>query len=338
MDCKNKKINVSTNPLFNVMNSNVVFKCVNLLNDSLTINGANTFKKKTSDKIIEFLNCVGITEPYVDSNAYYLFDFNKEQMAKPILNTPVNLPESDGERVWLCNMINDERIKLFLDDDEIKCLKEELQDKYATENTLCCYQENYTPKNKDKLTDDFISNFKALTKAIREHRQISFDYTTSSDKKVFSNNNVTPYKIEYQVTDGRFCLVFGSTRMIKAYISSISNIQILQPCSGSSDFLTAINDSVRKNKPITLTVYNRNNAIDRVMYLFMAQTHTITNIQYNDCENHTISNIKEFDMSLEYFRFEENEIIGKILSLGPNVKVQQPQRIVAEIKKRISQM
>ena len=237
-----------------------------------------------------------------------------------IQNIPT-MPLSILQKRWLKALCNDKRIKLFVDDEVLAKLKLQLRDvePLFTENDYYLY---------DKYSDgdpydysEYVKNFRTVLEAIHQKKTISVEYTGRfGQQKRF---NCAPYKIEYSEKDDKFRLI---SKVINRH--SILMIARINSCELTEN--SKVDDISEEDLPenrrtsVTLEIYDERKAMERVMLAFAHFEKSA--VQISD---------DVYRLTLNYDSFDETELVVRVLSFGPMVKVIKPQRFVDLVKERI---
>ena len=218
-------------------------------------------------------------------------------------------------------LCNDKRIKLFVDDEVLAKLKLQLRDvdPLFTENDYYLY---------DKYSDgdpydysEYVKNFRTVLEAIHQKKTISVEYTGRfGQQKRF---NCAPYKIEYSEKDDKFRLISKVKNR-----HSILNIARINSCELTEN--SNVDDIFEEDLPenrrtsVILEIYDERKAMERVMLAFAHFEKSA--VQISD---------DVYQLTLNYDSFDETELVVRVLSFGPMVKVIEPQRFVDLVKERI---
>lgn len=237
-----------------------------------------------------------------------------------IQNIPT-MPLSILQKRWLKALCNDKRIKLFVDDEVLAKLKLQLRDvdPLFTENDYYLY---------DKYSDgdpydysEYVKNFRTVLEAIHQKKTISVEYTGRfGQQKRF---NCAPYKIEYSEKDDKFRLISKVKNR-----HSILNIARINSCELTEN--SKVDDISEEDLPenrrtsVTLEIYDERKAMERVMLAFAHFEKSA--VQISD---------DVYRLTLNYDSFDETELVVRVLSFGPMVKVIKPERFVDLVKERI---
>lgn len=172
----------------------------------------------------------------------------------------------------------------------------------------------------DPYTDDnYIANFRTILKALNENKSISIAY--NSAKGVIQEGIYIPIKLEYSPKDDKFRLICtGSYDTIIINVERMTACKIKDNCEGISKNL-----GKRMEKSLVLLIKDKRNALERCMLHFAflkKETKQIDELTY--------------EMKLYYYQEDETEVLIRILSFGPFIKVIEPISFIALIKERIT--
>lgn len=244
----------------------------------------------------------------------------KKDYSTNIQNIPT-MPLSVLQKRWLKALCNDKRIRLFVSDEVLERLKNQLQDVEAlfNENDYYLY-DKYS--DGDPYDDpDYIKNFRTVLEAIHQKKTISVEYTGRfGQQKRF---NCAPYKIEYSEKDDKFRLISKVKNR-----HSILNIARINSCELTEN--SKVDDISEEDLPdnrrtsVTFEIYDERKAMERVMLAFAHFEKSA--VQISD---------EVYRLTLNYDSFDETELVVRVLSFGPMVKVIEPQSFVKLIQERI---
>ena len=245
----------------------------------------------------------------------------KKDYSTNITNTPT-MPLTILQKQWLKTILADRHFNLFVTD-EVKALIE--KDLYEvkplfTEKDFYLYDkyEDGDPYDDKK----YIQNFKTVLKAIHQNKKVNVEYTGrfgQTKRFIF-----LPYKIEYSQKDDKFrCLSKIKNRHATLNIARIKNCEIAD-VSNAED----IKDSdfpYNGRASVTLEIYDDRKAMERMMLAFAHFEKSAIQINENT-----------YRLTLNYDTFDETELVIRLLSFGPMVKVIEPQSFIDLVKERIS--
>ena len=245
----------------------------------------------------------------------------KKDYSTNIQNIPT-MPLSVLQKRWLKALCNDKRIRLFVSDEVLERLKNQLQDVEAlfNENDYYLY-DKYS--DGDPYDDpDYIKNFRTVLEAIHQKKTISVEYTGRfGQQKRFI---CAPYKIEYSEKDDKFRIISKVRNR-----HSILNIARINSCELTDN--SKVDDISEEDLPdnrrtsVTLEIYDERKAMERVMLAFAHFEKSA--VQISD---------DVYQLTLNYDSFDETELVVRVLSFGPMVKVLEPESFRNLIQERIS--
>ncbi len=163
--------------------------------------------------------------------------------------------------------------------------------------------------------------FQVILRAIYEKRMIEETYCTNDDPTVHTAVSV-PYRLEYNVYDGRWWLISYHWEQNRAIKSSLYNIKAAQLGERHRISEQTIQKAIMKNvveEPVKLRVTNIKNGLERCFLTFENML---------DISAYQIDREKgEYELQFCFFRWDENIIIRKLLYLGECVTVISPDSI-----------
>ena len=244
----------------------------------------------------------------------------KKDYSTNIQNIPT-MPLSVLQKRWLKALCNDKRIRLFVSDEVLERLKNQLQDVEAlfNENDYYLY-DKYS--DGDPYDDpDYIKNFRTVLEAIHQKKTISVEYTGRfGQQKRFI---CAPYKIEYSEKDDKFRIISKVRNR-----HSILNIARINSCELTEN--SKVDDISEEDLPdnrrtnVILEIYDERKAMERVMLAFAHFEKSA--VQISD---------DIYRLTLNYDSFDETELVVRVLSFGPMIKVLEPENFRNLIQERI---
>ncbi|URZ17563.1 hypothetical protein CLFE_036160 [Clostridium felsineum DSM 794] len=233
------------------------------------------------------------------------------------------------EKAWLKNMLEHKDIKNILRSSTIEKLKNAICDVDAPIINEIVHITNQSKAYSVKSTEEFEENFRKLLKAISEEKSVRYRGMNKYGNGYF-DKSAFPIRLEYSLRDERFRVSMYSTdenRFVMSDIFSMSDIKIYENINSNikrEDILKKLRSQKYSKEPIIMEVIDKKFAMERCFMSFSELE------RYSRC----ISKDK-YELKLFYYTFEEEEIIRKILALGPYVKVLEPEKIRNEIIRRI---
>ncbi len=230
----------------------------------------------------------------------------------PIKNPPAT-PLTDLQKRWLKAVSLDSRIKLF------ECDFDFLED---VEPLFT--EEDYYIFDKYSDGDDFedaeyIKNFRKILEAIKLRQPLRIKMTNR--KGSFSEECVIPEHLEYSEKDDKFRLIASGNRFCRTI-----NLGRIISCEYASDNIpeSGISHDSSAEKCVTLTLSDSRNTLERAMLHFSHFRKEAVRMDENN-----------YRLRINYSKDDETELVIRILSFGPTVKVTEPESFVNLIKDRL---
>jgi hypothetical protein len=239
------------------------------------------------------------------------------------------LPLTTLEKRWIKAICLDSRFNLFFSPN----LKDELLNKLTTTEPL--YKEEDFKYIDQCLDGDpfnelqYQNNFKTVLMALQKKRIVQISFVSGKHNK--HSGYYVPIKLEYSAKDNKFrvyCAKVSHKQINSCYIINMARIKAVQMGGKYDKPLPTIKsymDSLRCKEPIVVEVSQERNALERFMLEFSCYE---KRAEFD--EQTGICTVK-----LYYQALDETELLIKILSFGPVVKVIGPQSFVQLITKRI---
>lgn len=234
-----------------------------------------------------------------------------ENFGTPIVNKPT-MPLTDIQKMWLKGLLSDPRIQLF------EPSMEGLEDvEPLFDNGTFVYFDRYT--DGDPFEDEiYKKHFRQVLGGLKEKRKLRIEFNGKNSRQV---QIIIPEKLEYSPKDDKFRLLGVATNGLPYII----NIVTIISCEVGERFDETEHKKCEARKEmVVFKLIDERNALERVMLHFSDLEKETTKIT----ENHYI-------VKLKYYKNDETEILIRILSFGPMVKVVEPVSFVELIKERI---
>ena len=233
------------------------------------------------------------------------------------LRTPIKavptMPLTTLQKRWLKALLQDPRIKLF---DPCVTGLEDVEPLYAQGTFV--YFDKYL--DGDPYTDpDYIACFKLILRAIREHRKLRIRFKGHTG--IRHSMECIPYRMEYSEKDDKFRVLVSRKGQ-----ASIINLVRVRSCELLDEYeLDGYHEPKPKLREMVLDLYDERNALERVL------------LHFSHFEKETVRlGNKHYQIKLRYEREDETELLIRVLSFGPVLKVSAPSVIVDAVKERLS--
>lgn len=251
-----------------------------------------------------FLNII----PAIENEEWQLIN---RELKTPIKHIP-NMPVTALQKRWLKSISLDPRIKLFnvnfdfLDD---------VEPLFTTEDYVVFDKYN---DGDDYDSEEYINNFHRVMGAIHNMKNISIIYENRKGEDI--SLTCTPYQMEYSQKDDKFrVLVTGCKNAETINVGRIKKCEVAE-----IELLGEVTPKKKKTNYFVMELINQRNALERVMLHFAhfkKEAEKIADSVYR--------------VKVYYRKDDETELVIRVLSFGPFVKVTEPYGFVELIKERL---
>ena len=250
---------------------------------------------------------------------------DEDRYLKSIIGLPVKQCLSMAERLYLKAILNTKYAKLFMTDNGIEMLMDELKDV-----PQISFDELFVslPDRSNRKMIGLPEKIRMLLKAIRSNREIF--YSNKTNKETYINKHGFPVRIEYSVRNDKLWLSLWSTeeqRPVKLNIHTMYDIGFTDNKWNEKKTPCEMMETKRCEQPIFIEFHekDKNNIFERALMCFSAYDVEINGIIDG-----------QYSLTIMYYDFDKEDILDNIMSFGPFCKVISPPEIVDEIKNRIN--
>ena len=229
----------------------------------------------------------------------------------PLRNEP-EMPLTDLEKSWLKAICQDPRVKLFDPPEE-----EWPEIIPLFEPDFFVYYDRYG--DGDPFEDpDYIRHFRTVRQGLITGRKLDIEFQGLSHLR---RKILIPDRLEYSPKDDKFRLITGfRDRTVTVNLSRLDSLQLLEPWDES-----AYHPPCEREMKLVMDLYDARNALERAM------------LHFSDLEKETVRTGEDtYRIRLVYRRDDEPEILIRILSFGPMLKVVEPESFVRQIRERLN--
>ena len=230
----------------------------------------------------------------------------------PIRHKPQR-PLSLLEKQWLKALLLDPRIRLFGPSEEGL---EDVEPLFTPDQFI--YFDRYA--DGDDYTDPcYIERFRTILQAMREKRRLRVRFHSYLGAR--QSCVCIPYRLEYSSKDDKFRLLTAFRgRPVTVNLSRMTAVQILGPWT-EEEYCPPR----EREKTLVMELYDNRNALERAM------------LHFSDLEKETERiGDRRYRITLHYRQGDETEILIRILSFGPVLKVTEPASMAAQIRQRLA--
>lgn len=227
---------------------------------------------------------------------------------RSVLKHPPELPLSLLEKRWLKSISLDPRIGLFQPDFHGL---EDVEPLFTPDDFV--FFDRY--QDGDPYTDPtYIQNFRLLLRAIQEKREVRLVLDSSRQPLYFC----IPFRLEYSEKDDRFrLLAVHNGHGMTLNLSKIQECTLLEQTQLPPY-------SLPKKRQLTIEVTDERNTLERAMLHFSHFEKQAVRLDGNT-----------YQITLWYEPRDEQEILIRVLSFGPTVRVISPDSVIQQLQCRI---
>ncbi|MEE0771919.1 MAG: WYL domain-containing protein [Anaerovoracaceae bacterium] len=236
-----------------------------------------------------------------------------DDYSTPVKNCP-DMPLTNIQKRWLKSILNDPKIKLF--DVSDKGLEDV---KPLFDRNIIVFFDQYT-NGDDFENPEYVRNFRIILQAFKERRYIRIKFMSVRTGKIHEWE-CAPHRLEYSLKDDKFRFITSGPR----YIDTINVGNIIE-CSLSETYADEQEICFRLPKEtLVLELLDERNALERVM------------LHFSHLQKETVKlDDGRYRITLIYDAQDEIEMLIRILSFGPMIKVVEPQSFINRIKERLT--
>ena len=229
----------------------------------------------------------------------------------PLRHKP-HLPLTTLEKQWLKALLLDPRIRLFDPSEEGL---EDVEPLFTPDRFV--YFDRYA--DGDEYSDPrYIEHFRLILRAMHEKRKLRVRFHGHRGNRM--SFICIPYKLEYSSKDDKFRLLTGAGgKPLTVNLSRIDSLRMLEPWSEDE-----YRRPCEREKTLVMDLYDTRNALERAM------------LHFSDLEKETERiDERHYRIKLKYRQGDETELLIRILSFGPVLKVTEPESMVLQIRERL---
>ena len=261
--------------------------------------------------------------------------FLTADMETPLLHEP-QMPLTTLQKRWMKALLEDPRIRLFCDAADaaedgagssassglvsgassgLASGLEDVEPLYRQDAIV--YFDQYS--DGDPYEDEqYAEHFRTVMRGLREHRKLRIRFTSSKGKSHVWT--CVPLRMDYSLKDDKFRLMIGGRQRDIINIARIAECELLEAFEpGRDDFAAA-----PKKKQIVMELVDKRNALERAMLHF----------SHLEKETEKLDD-RTYRITLRYNTDDETEMLIRVISFGPMLKVLGPEKFIERIRERL---
>ena len=239
--------------------------------------------------------------------------------------TVPQLPPSAFEEGYLQRILRLPQAALFLPDSLRAALAKSAD--WAADANLIQTMLPYGEQEQPSLSQP---EFRCILEAITRGCAINYSYKTRASNEA-TQATAVPWRLEYSAYDNRWWIILYTLgeerRCIKAWLANLSDIRLVPYLHADEEEILAARDELLAPEPIVLLARDARNALERC-FLVMEQQQFLESKLHDD---------GSATLVFRYYRFDEQDILRKLLYLGPEVGLKGPAHLRAALLERVDQ-
>ena len=288
---------------------------------------ADILGKAASDGLtLEQLKRIVYKEGYEESGLELLPALTDErwllltkELKTPLKNKP-SMSLTLLQKQWLKAVLLDERIRLFFTYDELANEEKALEDVeplYRPEQFV--FFDRFVDGDNYKSAR-YRENFRQVLQAIKDHTAIDASYRTNKDN-VIVWTNLVPITLEYSAKDDKFRLQgMAGSRHVTLNLGKIITVELGEPLEKELPLISA------SQEKLVLELVDERHTMMRALMHFSdlaKETEKLDDTHYL--------------LTVFYDKNDETEMVYRVLSFGPTMKVREPECFVELLKERLQE-
>ena len=229
----------------------------------------------------------------------------------PIKNVPT-MPLTTLQKRWLKAILLDDRIKLF--NTHFDGLEDVVplftKDDYTIFDK-CLDGDNYT-------SEKYINIFKTIIYATHKRLPLKIKMQNRIGNDIYVK--AVPIKIEYSEKDDKFRVIVSGSRNVHTI-----NVGRITKCELYGGNINVKSNEVQESPcSVTLIITDDRNALERTMLHFAHFEKRVEKIGRN-----------KYKAVINYDESDESEMVIRVLSFGPHIRVVEPSKFIHSIKEKL---
>lgn len=262
-----------------------------------------------------------------------VWEFFGEARPNPVI------PLTSYQKSWLKTILMDKRINLFLEQEEVQGLVEQLSEvEPIFRQEDLCYSDIFLDGD-DYSDDKYREFFRTVVEAIRKNEVLDIEYNPIPSKRV--RHYFIPCRLEYSIKND--CIrIYGVEEKSekKLYQINLGKVVMVKTTGRyiSRDKRPDVDRLLEREymqEPVTVLIKTERNALERAMLQF-ANYRKNTSRYVEKRDDDFDGTTKEiYKCEIFYGQGNETELLINILSFGPMVKVIGSERFLKQLKERL---
>ena len=242
-----------------------------------------------------------------------------KEIKTPLRHKP-SMPLTLLQKQWLKAVLLDERVRLFFTDDELANEEKALEDVeplYRPEQFV--FFDRFVDGDAYKSAR-YRENFRQILQAIKDHTAIDASYRTNKDN-VIVWTNLVPITLEYSAKDDKFRLQgMVGHKQVTLNLAKIITVELGGPWEKE------LPQAALPQEKLVLELVDERHTMMRALMHFSdlaKETEKLDDTHYL--------------LTVFYDKSDATEMVYRVLSFGPTMKVREPEGFVELLKERLQE-
>lgn len=249
------------------------------------------------------------------------------------------IPLTSYQKSWLKTILMDKRINLFLEQEEVQGLMEQLSEvEPIFRQEDLCYSDIFLDGD-DYSDDKYREFFRTVVEAIRKNEVLDIEYNPIPSKRV--RHYFIPCRLEYSIKND--CIrIYGVEEKSekKLYQINLGKVVMVKIAGRyiSRDKRPDVDRLLEREymkEPVTVLIKTERNALERAMLQFANYRKNTSRYVEKRDDDFDGTRKEIYKCEIFYGQGNETELLINILSFGPMVKVIGSERFLKQLKERL---
>ncbi|GAB6085899.1 WYL domain-containing protein [Alkaliphilus crotonatoxidans] len=255
---------------------------------------------------------------------WHFFEKQEDYFFSKLGSNSFLLPMTRLQQAWLKALLEDKRVKLFLDQNEITLLTKALADVPPLFTSKDIYIFDQATDGDPYDDPCYIHIFRGLVDGIRSQSILKLKYNSGKGNR--SCHHYLPQQLNYSSKDDKFRMLGLQVKkgQYEPVILNVARIEALYPTNIPYN-PNWYHRKKRALSPLVLRIYKGRNALERCMLQFASME------KETEYEEETDTYLCRIYYDIQ----DEMELLIRVLSFGPVVQVLGPEKFLNQMKEKI---
>lgn len=265
--------------------------------------------------------------PKLVSKEWHLYEKNGDIFVSKV-SDEFYVPLTNLQRSYLKALLLDEKIRLFLDTEQLDLLENYLADATPLWQPEDFYYFDRFEDSDDYSDSDYRLRFRKILEAIKNCQYIDILYKSRHGNLV--HHYCLPCRLEYSIKNDRFRLLAIKDHTLRNATVEIFNLNRMKEVAFMNQTAPKppnLNRCLKRSyslEPVCLLIKNERNALERAMLQFANYEKNTTRLDENT-----------YQCLIYYNKYVETELLIEVLSFGPMIQVLGHEEFLELVKERL---